>query len=219
MVKTHCLNNPFKPYAQLSVCSAACYLCIFTMIFVYSISTRPDSGPASKNFLYNSTILCQSLTRLCQVGCGYLKYVHARLHAWTLLVKQGVNWSNKRNILSKISSPPTLFNLAAFYFLGSPFWYFVGQSRETDVYIKGVQEIWLQWGHLFHSLIMPFCTYAVSEWGCASYSTYLCRIDKLQDGAVKFGYLILYFWIVTIHNFRIFVIVIKNVYVLTNEVL
>ena len=32
-------------------------------------------------------------------------------------------------------------------------------------------------------------TYVVSEWDCASYSKYLRRIDKLQDRAVKFGYL------------------------------
>lgn len=32
-------------------------------------------------------------------------------------------------------------------------------------------------------------TYVVSEWDSASYSKYLRIIDKLQDRAVKFGYL------------------------------
>ena len=187
MVKTHCLNNPFKPYAQLSVCSAACYLCVFAMIFVYSMSTRPDSGLASKNFLYNSTILCQSLMWLCQVGCGNLKYLHARLHSWTLLLKLGDHWSNKINILRKIPSPPTLLNL-----LGPPFWYTL-LEKGRRVHILRVCKRYGYNGdmfhYLFHSLIMSLFTYAVSEWGCASYSTYLCRIDKLQDRAVRFGYL------------------------------
>ena len=36
---------------------------------------------------------------------------------------------------------------------------------------------------------MSLFTYAVSVWSCASCWRYLCRIDKLQDRAVSFGYL------------------------------
>ena len=36
---------------------------------------------------------------------------------------------------------------------------------------------------------MSFFKYALPVWACASYSTYLVNIDKLQHGAVKFGYL------------------------------
>ena len=45
--------------------------------------------------------------------------------------------------------------------------------------------------YLFHSLILSLITksYALSVWGCASYSKYLCRIDELQDRAVRVGYL------------------------------
>ena len=44
--------------------------------------------------------------------------------------------------------------------------------------------------YLFRSLtIMFLLTRAVSVWGRASYSTYLCRTDKLQDRAVRFEYL------------------------------
>ena len=43
--------------------------------------------------------------------------------------------------------------------------------------------------YLFQSLIMSLFKYAISVWGCASYSKYLSRIDKLQKRAVRFGYL------------------------------
>ena len=43
--------------------------------------------------------------------------------------------------------------------------------------------------YLFHSLIMSLFAYAVSVWGCASYSNYLCRVDKIKDTAVRVGYL------------------------------
>ena len=44
--------------------------------------------------------------------------------------------------------------------------------------------------YLFRSLtIMSLLTYAVSVWGCAGYSAYLCKTDKLQDRAVRFEYL------------------------------
>ena len=43
--------------------------------------------------------------------------------------------------------------------------------------------------YLFHSLIMSLFQYAVSVWACASYSKYLHKIDKLQNRAVRFGYL------------------------------
>ena len=41
--------------------------------------------------------------------------------------------------------------------------------------------------YLFHSLITSLLTYAVSVRGCPSSLTYLCRIDKLQDRAVRLG--------------------------------
>ena len=37
--------------------------------------------------------------------------------------------------------------------------------------------------------MMSLFKYALPVWGCASYSTYLVNIDKLQNRAVKFGYL------------------------------
>ena len=43
--------------------------------------------------------------------------------------------------------------------------------------------------YLFNILIMSLFKYALPVWGCASYSTYLVNIDKLQNRAVKFGYL------------------------------
>ena len=43
--------------------------------------------------------------------------------------------------------------------------------------------------YLFNTLIMSLFKYALPVWGCASYSMYLINIDKLEDGAVKFGYL------------------------------
>ena len=74
--------------------------------------------------------------------------------------------------------------------------YFAGPGRETHVYIiiiKGVPEIsWLNgdmFYYLFQSHMMSLFTCAVSVWSCASYTRYLCRIDKLQDRAVSFGYL------------------------------
>ena len=36
---------------------------------------------------------------------------------------------------------------------------------------------------------MSLFKYALPVWACASYSTYLVNIDKLQHGPVKFGYL------------------------------
>jgi hypothetical protein len=37
---------------------------------------------------------------------------------------------------------------------------------------------------------MPLFKYAISVWaGCAGFSKYLSKIDKLQDRAVRFGYL------------------------------
>ena len=43
--------------------------------------------------------------------------------------------------------------------------------------------------YLFNTLIMSLFKYALPVWGCASYFTYLVNIDKLQNRAVKFGYL------------------------------
>ena len=43
--------------------------------------------------------------------------------------------------------------------------------------------------YLFNTLIMSLFKYALPVWGCANYSTYLVNIDKLQNRAVKFGYL------------------------------
>ena len=42
--------------------------------------------------------------------------------------------------------------------------------------------------YLFNTLIMSLFRYALPVWGCASYSTYLVNIEKLQNSAVKFGY-------------------------------
>ena len=36
---------------------------------------------------------------------------------------------------------------------------------------------------------MSLFKYAISVWGCACYSKYLSRIDKLQNRAIRFGYL------------------------------
>ena len=36
---------------------------------------------------------------------------------------------------------------------------------------------------------MSLFAYAVSVWGCASYSNYLCSIDKIKDSAVRVWYL------------------------------
>ena len=43
--------------------------------------------------------------------------------------------------------------------------------------------------YLFNTLIMSLFKCVLPVWGCASYSAYLVNIDKLQNRAVKFGYL------------------------------
>ena len=90
MVRTHCLNNPFGTYAYLYARFHAIYLYSVYGDFCFSTSTTPDLGLASKNFLYNNTILCQSLTRLCQVGCENWKH----LHAYSILI----GWERSANV-------------------------------------------------------------------------------------------------------------------------
>ena len=41
---------------------------------------------------------------------------------------------------------------------------------------------------LFQSLILSVFTYAIEVWGCAFYSKYLSRIDKLFARCYKLGY-------------------------------
>ena len=55
---------------------------------------------------------------------------------------------------------------------------------------------------VFQSLILSVFTYAIEVWGCAFYSKYLSRIDKLFARCYKLGYRLKQHSILDIHRNR-----------------
>ena len=51
-----------------------------------------------------------------------------------------------------------------------------------------IMLLYWEFGITFQSLILTVFTYAIEVWGCAFYSKYLSRIDKLFARCYKLGY-------------------------------
>ena len=89
---------------------------------------------------------------------------------------------------------------------GHSYWLFTYSKASSRLYIIRIRKYY---GYsienldlLFQSLILSVFTYAIEVWGCAIYTKYLSRIDKLFARCYKLGYCLKQYSILDIRRNR-----------------
>ena len=89
---------------------------------------------------------------------------------------------------------------------GNSYWLFTYSKASSRLYIIRIRKYY---GYsienldlLFQSLILSVFTYAIEVWGCAIYTKYLSRIDKLFARCYKLGYCLKQYSILDIRRNR-----------------